>query len=314
MESQTLSSSLDETGHRYWVSFSNSSFAKGSTSHAHKGFLNGMGPRSGEKAIVKAFRNEPGTQSRCDTEIAKSEKAEELAKLFNRKFSENNLNIAFAEPLKALMDRIALIDVFSFSRRRLNGREWVLIEQNMGKRFQVFVKRHGEVSRTIHPLLPAFMHFSYHHTGGDLLVCGLKGAADEVGWTLKIPTIHSVKQEYGLSDCGESGIMQVFSRHECNYICEGMQLPNLAQRMTVGELSPRLEHNRSSPIPMFQRQPSAPFDPEVFCDPLSPMMQGYLPSPPPYFQQPFANMGQTLFYLSDPGTFGSCDDETFFKK
>lgn len=48
----------------------------------------GEGPRKGEKAVVKVFRDAPGTEAMCDAEIAKHAMAQRLCKKFNKKVSE----------------------------------------------------------------------------------------------------------------------------------------------------------------------------------------------------------------------------------
>lgn len=48
----------------------------------------GEGPRKGEHAVVKLFRNVPGTETMCDSEIAKHVMARKFARKFNKLVTE----------------------------------------------------------------------------------------------------------------------------------------------------------------------------------------------------------------------------------
>ena len=71
--------------------------------------------------------------------------------------------------------------------------------------------------------MQALSHYSYHITGGQLVLCDLQGG---VVWTKKTkgiiltdPVILSRSGSYGLTDLGQDGISTFFSRHVCNSYC-----------------------------------------------------------------------------------------------
>lgn len=80
--------------------------------------------------------------------------------------------------------------------------------------------------------MEAFSHFTYHSSGGHLLVRDLQGRYryDRSGrksrFELTDPAINSVNQSYGPTDLGYRGIESFFANHECNEYCQShwMQL------------------------------------------------------------------------------------------
>lgn len=225
--SSTLTSSPDQYGFRYWCSFCSKSFAKGKRFNAHRGVLNGNGPKYGLFCTVKIFRHKRGSERLCDVEIQKSRKVQELCQSFG---IENGMKkIQFVSLVKAHMDEIwtPIFPCSSTWNRPLFRDEWVLIEDFLGKRFQWFVGSDGslpKLSRT-RLTLNAFVHYSFHCTSGSLVVCGLQGSVTEGCYMLKTPTIHSVSESYGDTDKGIRGIEEVFLHHKCNYICKDFIIP-----------------------------------------------------------------------------------------
>jgi len=70
--------------------------------------------------------------------------------------------------------------------------------------------------------LEAFTHYSYHHTGGEMIVCDLQGRyrkQRKKRFELSDPAISSRSRQYGLTDMGEKGIDSFFANHRCNEFC-----------------------------------------------------------------------------------------------
>ena len=77
--------------------------------------------------------------------------------------------------------------------------------------------------------MEAFSHFTYHRSGGMLLVCDLqgryrkdkfgRGAKNKSRFELSDPAICSRKRSYGPTDLGEKGIDSFFCNHVCNQFC-----------------------------------------------------------------------------------------------
>jgi hypothetical protein len=75
--------------------------------------------------------------------------------------------------------------------------------------------------------MAAFSHFSYHRSGGQLLVCDLQGrfrhnkyAPKKSRFELTDPAICSRRRAYGPTDLAEKGIESFFASHECSEFCQ----------------------------------------------------------------------------------------------
>jgi len=73
----------------------------------------------------------------------------------------------------------------------------------------------------------AFSHWTWCHTGGELLVCDLQGTRTEGGWLLTDPAAHSSGDggRFGGTDLGSDGIAQFFATHVCNDMCKHFPRP-----------------------------------------------------------------------------------------
>ena len=69
-------------------------------------------------------------------------------------------------------------------------------------------------------LLQALSHFSYHITGGQLVLCDLQGGTSGNDMVLTDPVILSRTKSYGITDLGPYGISTFFSAHRCNKWCK----------------------------------------------------------------------------------------------
>ncbi|KAI0453601.1 kinase-like domain-containing protein [Xylaria acuta] len=68
--------------------------------------------------------------------------------------------------------------------------------------------------------MQALSHFSYHNSGGQLLLCDLQGGAYRDGYILADPVIMSQSRIYGPTDLGPDGIRSFFHRHQCGRYCK----------------------------------------------------------------------------------------------
>ena len=82
--------------------------------------------------------------------------------------------------------------------------------------------------------MEAFTHYTYHESGGQLIVCDIQGrykhtrySKDKSRFELSDPAICSRRRLYGPTDLGEKGIDSFFSNHVCNEFCNsGWNKPN----------------------------------------------------------------------------------------
>jgi Alpha-kinase family len=82
-------------------------------------------------------------------------------------------------------------------------------------------------NRTSIQILEAFCHYTYHISGGTILVCDLQGlfkmnrfAFLKSRYLLTDPAICSQQRSYGPTDLGEKGIERFFTNHKCNKFCQ----------------------------------------------------------------------------------------------
>lgn len=87
--------------------------------------------------------------------------------------------------------------------------------------------------------MEAFSHFTYHKSGGNLIVCDLQGryrhdkfSRKKCRFELTDAAICSRHRQYGPTDLGEKGIESFFHNHVCNGFCHKdgrWQRPRLAR-------------------------------------------------------------------------------------
>ncbi|WIA40219.1 hypothetical protein OEZ86_013604 [Tetradesmus obliquus] len=71
-------------------------------------------------------------------------------------------------------------------------------------------------------VMQALSHFSYHRSGGQLVLCDLQGGmlSRGRGAVLTDPVIMSRSRSYGVTDLGPDGISTFFARHSCSRYCQ----------------------------------------------------------------------------------------------
>lgn len=75
----------------------------------------------------------------------------------------------------------------------------------------------------------ALSHFSYLASGGECLLCNLKGTMDASGGCISDPAIHSRGRTYGPLDLGVDGIRNFFAHHKCNELCAQWPKPDAVE-------------------------------------------------------------------------------------
>jgi Alpha-kinase family len=96
--------------------------------------------------------------------------------------------------------------------------------------YSKFVSNNGWIANNQQALaMEAFTHYTYHRSGGSLIVCDLQGRLRTPGqrhgrhrprrFELSDPAICSRGRSYGPTDLGEKGIESFFCNHVCNDFC-----------------------------------------------------------------------------------------------
>lgn len=68
-------------------------------------------------------------------------------------------------------------------------------------------------------VMQALSHYSYHSSGGKLLLCDIQGGVYSNGVVLTDPVIMSTTRTFGPTDLGTTGISSFFAYHKCNEYC-----------------------------------------------------------------------------------------------
>ena len=249
----------------------------------------------------------PGTEPRCNEELTKAQAASYWLGCFLARGRYHPERVRCAQLQKAPMDQVSMLNkLFAHNKRRPSSGEWILLEEMVQERGVLlqFVDQLGRMYREraastsgvgtrfrpdscpcasspssccldSRELLEAFVHFTHHASGGQVVVCGLEGLQNEQGQlVLKTPVLHSKDKAYGETDLGLKGIEEVMSRHVCNRHCRKVlklrHQPSSAPSLLLSDGHPHHHPppppSSSSPPSFFSRDrrcPSAPFDPDV---------------------------------------------------
>lgn len=206
------------------VSFESTHFAQGRFRLAYKGVCTEPPSKRGKQVVVKKAKGTcTWNPSDWDTTKKIHEKAAELAQGFNQ-FSKskcNNYPIRFTE--------ITVIQVISqpcpTSAAKLN--EWVTAEDFIEGEFKKWCSNYGYIS-TESQSMPAFMHWSWVYTRGELMVADLQGVLKPDGFFLTDPVIMSLSYSYGQTDTGAEGMIMFFYNHKCNELCQQLPKPEIS--------------------------------------------------------------------------------------
>lgn len=151
-----------------------------------------------------------------------------------RKFYETDLKvvtkaIAFAEDWNEMCQDGNEILITSGDVWTIDG-EQCLVEPFI-RNFEKFTSNNGwiadedDVGSNV-LIMEAFTHYTYHRSGGQMIVCDLQGRyrddayrCDRCRFELTDPAICSRRRNYGVTDLGEKGIESFFANHYCNEYC-----------------------------------------------------------------------------------------------
>lgn len=171
------------------------------------------GLRAGQPCVGKFFKaGSCYEKSYYDADMEVTEKAVEVVSLWNN------------EKIISQMVQVNVPEVWTFDKSsnvKFSGTK-LLIEPYVTN-FQKFNSNSGwnDTSFNWGQAMQALSHFSYHISGGKVLLCDLQGGVDHKGATLTDPVIISNDHtgKYGPTDLGPSGITNFFAYHKCNGYC-----------------------------------------------------------------------------------------------
>ena len=210
------------------VTFATAAFAEGASRSAYRAMYWKPVRKYGRKAVVKEYKEEYAwTQGDWDTAVEIYEKTEELAAQFNRRSGTNY-------PIQ-IVDRSVQKVIESSDGGTPKLGEWVLVEDYLEGDYQKFISNSGWVKpqcMTTYISMPAFAHWSWVHTRGQLMVSDLQGVRYNDKYVLTDPCILSLNREYGATDLALIGMGLFFMTHQCTDMCRSLNIahkrPNMA--------------------------------------------------------------------------------------
>lgn len=188
--------------------------ASGEHRHVYHGHYI-KGPRTGEQAVKKVFKTGSVFKaSAFKTDMATNDKAREIITAFNSHNSSfrctGNETMTLRKPVYLNMP-----DVWTSTGA---DKAKCLVEPMISGQCTKMKSNTGWVKDQA-SLTDALSHFSYHHTGGQCLLCDLQGNENGSRFLLTDPAIHSVGEAYGPTDGGREQMVAFFQKHKCNSFC-----------------------------------------------------------------------------------------------
>ena len=235
----------------YFARFEYRPFAHGVCRHAYKGTLvcnqdsRSRAQYDQSAIVVKVFKTEYAKDyGAWNADVSASKKANEYATLFNAtKCVERSLY--FPIPYVAKMDKRAgywylgfIGGEYDMKTNPVGVSEYVAMEEFLSGNYIKFNNNNGYVNEAVNSsTMPAFSHWTFHQSNGELLVCDLQGVLNNGAYRLTDPAIHSkVVNTYGLTDLGVLGQAQFFRTHKCNNICRHWKKLQLTNDLTTEAL------------------------------------------------------------------------------
>jgi len=216
------------------ATFNPVSFAEGRFRRAYMGTWTMPLSKRGQRCVVKKSKEKCTWQQKdWDTTKAVQEEAQNFADKFNDFLVRTNYPIRFTEVNVLQVSSVPNIK----DAPKLN--EYVITEDYIEGEFKKWCNNYGYVSeeaKTTAISMPAFMHWSWYHTKGQMMIADLQGAKLNNSYLLTDPVILSDDDQFGCTDMGVEGMMMFFRSHKCNKFCSSLPAPTI--RDFIGILPP----------------------------------------------------------------------------
>jgi hypothetical protein len=105
-------------------------------------------------------------------------------------------------------------------KESINEGEYIMIEKYLNGDYTKWNSNNGWFGNSSISV-QAFCHWTYDHSGGNLLMCDAQGVRGKDAYYITDPAILSVVPgQYGCTDIGPQGITNWFAYHKCNQHCK----------------------------------------------------------------------------------------------
>ena len=207
------------------ATFNDISFAEGRFRTAYMGTWIKPQRKAGKKCVIKEKKDTYAWKSTdWDTTMKIQKKAIELAEGFTCS-SSCRQKIVFADAMVMMVSQRPSVT----SHPKIN--EFVIVEDYIPGIFKKWCNNYGYISsesRNDDLAMPAFMHWSWMQSKGELMIADLQGVCSEDGYILTDPAVLSSSNEYGATDMGVEGMAMFFMHHRCNLFCQELPRPTLS--------------------------------------------------------------------------------------
>ncbi|KAI0468022.1 kinase-like domain-containing protein [Xylaria cf. heliscus] len=182
-------------------------FAEGAFKYVYAGIY-GEGPRAGQRCVSKQFKT--------GSVYADHYFNEEMNIIRRTQRVIDDWHHA------GIIDKRILLNMPEIWTSTETGAKYLV--EPMIDNFEKFNSNTGWASSDGGPwneAMQALSHFSYHNSGGRLLLCDIQGGYYRGGYILTDPVIMSSEYEtkYGPADLGPNGIRSFFYQHRCGQFC-----------------------------------------------------------------------------------------------
>ena len=202
------------------ATFDSAPFAEGRFRLAYKGTRTAPPSKKGQKCVVKESKESyTWKPTDWDMSVRIQKESKKLAEEFN-KVNNCTRSIRFTD--------VEVYKVVGSAGRPKLG-EHVLVEDYIPGNFTKWCNNYGYIS-SASELMPAFMHWSWVHSRGEVMIADLQGVLSRDTYHLTDPVLLSNTDggQYGCTDMGVEGMAMFFLRHTCNQFCRGQPRPTIA--------------------------------------------------------------------------------------
>ena len=202
-------------------------FAEGRFRLAYKGIYTEPPSQRGRACVVKENKSSYTWKATdWDKTVEIYKRAKDLATVYSSKFET-----AVIEYVDVNVYRV----ITKSSSKGPRQNEYVVVEDYIPGNFVKWCNNYGYISpSSTH--MPAFMHWSWVHSGGEIMIADLQGVKTQFKYVLTDPAILSNTEDgghYGCTDTGVEGMAMFFLKHTCNEFCNDLPKPTVQDILTT---------------------------------------------------------------------------------